>query len=100
MANASRGKLMRRGVVLAGLALIAACKGGGADQNNATQANQVITPPTRVEGFDWGSPGAELAANPQYARSQALYRAVAGREAPADDRPDMTTRTALRGCDA
>src|SRR5205085_9792837 len=100
MAEASTGKLMRKGVMLAGLALVASCKGGGTDQNNATQANQAITPPTRVAGFDWGNPGAELAGNPQYARSQALCRAVAGRDAPAADRPDVATATALRGCDA
>ena len=45
-------------------------------------------------------PGAELAANPQYARSQALCRAVAGRDAPSADRPDVATATSLRGCDA
>lgn len=91
---------MRKMVMLAGLALVASCKGGGADQNNEAQANQAVTPPTRVAGFDWGNPGAELAGNPQYARSQALCRAVAGREAPAADRPDAATTTALRGCDA
>lgn len=91
---------MRMGMMLAGLAMLAACKGGEADQNNAAQANQAAKPPTRVTGFDWGNPGAELAANPQYARSQALCRAVAGREVPAADRPDAATTTALRGCDA
>jgi hypothetical protein len=100
MANASLGKLMRNGVMLAGLALLAACKGGSADQNNEAEANQAATPPTRVAGFDWGNPGAELAGNPHYARSQALCRAVAGRDAPTEDRPDVATATSLRGCDA
>lgn len=91
---------MRNLMMLAGLALVASCKGGDADQNNAALANQAGTPPTRVAGFDWGNPGAELAGNPQYARSQALCRAVAGRDAPTADRPDVATATALRGCDA
>jgi hypothetical protein len=100
MADASRGKRMRKGMMLAGLALVAACKSGGADQNNAAEANQAATPPTRVAGFDWGNPGVELANNPQFARSQALCRAVAGRDAPTADRPDVATAAGLRGCDA
>jgi hypothetical protein len=100
MADASRGKRMRKGMMLAGLALVASCKSGGADQNNAALANQAATPPTRVAGFDWGNPGAELANNPQFARSQALCRAVAGRDAPTADRPDVSTAAGLRGCDA
>ena len=91
---------MRKGMMLAGLAMLAACRGGGTEQNNSATANQVATPPTRVAGFDWGNPGAELANNPQFARSQALCRAVAGRDAPTDDRPDVSTAGALRGCDA
>ncbi len=91
---------MRMKMVLAGLALVAGCRGGVPDQNNMAGANQAATPPTRVAGFDWGNPGAELAGNPQYARSQALCRAVAGRDAPTDDRPDVATASALRGCDA
>jgi hypothetical protein len=87
-------------MMLAALALVAACRGGGTDENNQAQANQAATPPTRVAGFDWGNPGAELAGNAQYARSQALCRAVAGRDAPAADRPDVATATALHGCDA
>ena len=91
---------MRKGMMLAGLAMLAACRGGGTEQNNSATANQVATPPTRVAGFDWGNPGAELANNPQFARSQALCRAVAGRDAPTDDRPDVATAAALRSCDA
>lgn len=91
---------MRKAMMLAGLALVAACRSGGDDQNNAAQANQAATPPTRVAGFDWGNPGAELANNPQYARSQALCRAVANRVPPAADRPDAATASRLLGCDA
>ena len=91
---------MRRMMMVAGLALVASCRGGGADQNNAAQANQAATPPTRVAGFDWGNPGGDLANNPQYARSQALCRAVAGRDVPAADRPDPATASRLLGCDA
>jgi hypothetical protein len=99
MSDASRGKRMRIGLLLAGLALAAGCN-GGAEQNNAAQANQAATPPTRIAGFDWGNPGGELANNPQFARSQALCRAVAGRDAPTPDRPDVATATRLQGCDA
>lgn len=99
MVDASRDKRMRNGMVLAGLALVASCRGGG-EQNNAAQANQAATPPTRVAGFDWGNPGGDLATNPQYARSQALCRSVANRTVPAADRPDAATATRLLGCDA
>src|SRR4051812_35798010 len=100
MADASRGKRMRRVMMLAGLALVASCKSGGADQNNAALANQAATPATRVAGFDWGNPGAELAGNPQYARSQALCRAVAGQLVPPTDRPTPGAAVPLRSCDA
>jgi hypothetical protein len=90
---------MRIFAVLTGIALLAGCKGGG-DQNEAAEANNNIAAPTRVAGFDWGNPGGALANDPRYARSQALCRAVAGREPPAADRPDAAATTALRGCDA
>jgi hypothetical protein len=90
---------MRVAAVLAGLALVAGCT-GGADQNNTAEANKAATPPTRVAGFDWGNPGGELAQNPQFARSQALCRAVAGRQPPAADRPDPAAAASLANCDA
>jgi hypothetical protein len=90
---------MRVAAVLAGLALVAGCT-GGADQNEAAEANKAATPPTRVAGFDWGNPGGELAQNPQFARSQALCRAVAGRQPPAADRPDPAAAASLASCDA
>ena len=90
---------MRMTMMLAGLALVAGCRGGDAE-NNADEANKAATPPTRVAGFDWGNPGAELAQDARYARSQALCRAVAGREPPAGDRPDASTSASLAGCDA
>jgi uncharacterized protein YecT (DUF1311 family) len=100
MSDASRGNRMRMGAVFAGLALVAACKGGVADQNNAAEANKAAPAPTRAAGFDWGNPGGELARDPRYARSQALCRAVAGRAPPAADRPDSATALAIVGCDA
>lgn len=98
MSDVSRGKRMRMVTMLAGLALVAGCRGG--DQNNVAEANNGIAAPTRVAGFDWGSPGGELARDPRYAQSQALCRAVAGREPPAADRPDAAAATALANCDA
>ena len=91
---------MRLGVVLAGLALVAGCKGGVAEENDVVAANKAAPGPTRAAGFDWGNPGAELAQDPRYARSQALCRAVAGLAPPAGDRPDPRTTPALAGCDA
>ena len=91
---------MRMIVVLAGLLLAAGCTSGGPDQNNVAEANKAGPAPTRVAGFDWGNPGGELAQNQQYARSQALCRAVAGRQAPAADRPDAAATASLAGCDA
>jgi hypothetical protein len=97
MSDASTGNCMRMAAVLAGLLLAAGCTSGG-DQNNA--ANKAAPAPTRVANFDWGNPGGELAQNPQFARSQALCRAVAGRAPPAGDRPDAATAVAIVGCDA
>jgi uncharacterized protein YecT (DUF1311 family) len=91
---------MRKGAMLAGLLLVAGCRGGSEENNQAAQ-NQVQPPaPTRVAGFDWGNPGGALAQHPQYARSQALCRAVQGRAPPAADRPDAAATAALQGCDA
>jgi len=90
---------MRMVLMTAGLAVLAGCSGGG-EENNTAEANKAVAAPTRVAGFDWGNPGAELAANPAYARSQALCRAVAGREPPAGDRPDAAATAALANCDA
>ena len=90
---------MRMGILLAGLALVAGCRGGDEAQNEAAGSNRVATPSTRVAGFDWGNPGGELAQDARYARSQALCRAVAGREPPAADRPDAAAAS-LAGCDA
>jgi hypothetical protein len=90
---------MRMGMVLAGLLLVAGCK-GAADQNNVAEANKAGPAPTRVAGFDWGNPGGELAQNPAYARSQALCRAVAGRQVPAADRPGAAAAASLASCDA
>jgi len=89
---------MRIGILLAGLTLLAGCRGGTAD-NNAAEANQVATPPTRVAGFDWGNPGAELAQNQAFARSQALCRSVAGSNPPAEPDP-RDGGASLAGCDA
>lgn len=91
---------MRKFMLLAGLALVAGCNGGTVEQNDAALANELATPPTRIAGFDWGNPGNELSNNPQFARSQALCRAVAGRDAPTVDRPDVATASRLQGCDA
>lgn len=90
---------MRITVLIGALALLAGCRGGTED-NVAAETNGGGPGPTRATGFDWGNPGAELAGNPQYARSQALCRAVAGRAPPAADRPDPATAAALAGCDA
>ena len=90
---------MRMGAALAGLAL-AGCQPAGPEQNNLADANQAAPGPTRVAGFDWGNPGGDLAQETRYARSQALCRAVAGREPPAADRPDAATASSLAGCDA
>jgi hypothetical protein len=100
MADASRGNRMRMTLMLSGLLLVAGCRGGGTEQNNAAETNKAGPAPTRVAGFDWGNPDGELAQTPQFARSQALCRAVAGREAPAADRPDAATAASLAGCDA
>jgi hypothetical protein len=100
MADAARGNWMRTGVMLAGLLAVAGCKGGDADTNNAAEANAAAAAPTRVAGFDWGNPGGELARNSQYARSQALCRAVARLEPPATDRPSPEIAASLSNCDA
>lgn len=91
---------MRMGVMLAGLLAVAGCKGSVSDTNNAAEANNAAAAPTRVAGFDWGNPGGELAQEARYARSQALCRAVAGREPPAADRPDPAIAASLANCDA
>jgi hypothetical protein len=100
MSDASRGKSMRIGAAFAGFALVAGCQSGVTDQNNVAEANKAAPAPTRVAGFDWGNPGGELAQNPQYARSQALCRAVARLEPPAADRPSAEIAASLANCDA
>ncbi len=89
---------MRIGMMRASLALFAGCQRG--EQNNLAETNKAAPAPTRVAGFDWGNPGGELAQETRYARSQALCRAVAGREPPAADRPGADAARALAGCDA
>ena len=91
---------MRRRAMLAGILLVAACRSGGEEQNNTAEANKAAPAPTRAAGFDWGNPGAELARDARYARSQGLCRAVAGHEPPASDRPDSATAASLANCDA
>lgn len=91
---------MRTGVMLAGLLVVAGCRGGGENQNNAAEANRAAPAPTRVAGFDWGNAGGEAGQDPRFARSQAICRAVARRAPPAADRPAAATAAQLLGCDA
>jgi hypothetical protein len=99
MAELSRGNRMRIGLMLGSLLLASGCT-GGADRNNEAAADNALAAPTRAANFDWGNPGDALAGNPQYARSQALCRAVAQAAPPAADRPDAATAAALANCDA
>jgi hypothetical protein len=82
-------------------ALLASCGDGSSPANEANARNAAAQAPARpAAAFDWGDPGGEGADDPQYARSQALCRALRGSEPPAADRPDARAAAALRGCDA
>jgi uncharacterized protein YecT (DUF1311 family) len=53
-----------------------------------------------AQQWDWGDAKDEISSGTEYARSQALCRALRDREPPASDRPDAAARRALRDCDS